>query len=266
MMLAWAGNTLAGQYAASQAPLLVNGVLQPSALSMSTMTHPDFRGQGLLQLLGEALYDQLSQDDFTCAWGFPNPMINGTRQKKLAWQPICDVPSLSLELERARPENDSFEQVKIADWDAFFSDADPEVPLGKIQSLRTAEILKWRTNRNPINTYSCFTTILGNGECGYAVCKAFGENDLDLVELRTTGAETAGLLVDRAIALAREKGIKQLNTWSLPCDENRLVLERRGFAATSPVTYFGGRSFSTSDTAFDDPRNWRLSMLDSDLY
>jgi hypothetical protein len=44
------------------------------------------------------------------------------------------------------------------------------------------------------------------------------------------------------------------------------VLEHMGFQAAAPVTYFGARGLSGIELQLEDPRRWRIAMIDSDIY
>ena len=82
-VLAWDGDRLAAHYAASHGPLRVNGVPTEAALSMTTMTHSDYRGQGLFERTAETLYATLADMGKAAVWGFPNRMSSVPFRKKL---------------------------------------------------------------------------------------------------------------------------------------------------------------------------------------
>lgn len=266
VMLAWSGELLVGHYAASQAPLLIDGTVQKSALSMTTMTHPDFRGQGLLEATGNALYAALAAQGYVSVWGFPNTKINVTRQAKLAWQPIADVATLSLPLDANRADGLGDCQIALA-IDARFDRLCARVATaGTLRAQRTAEILSWRIDQNPMNSYIRLVLPEGGDIAGYAILKRYGASAIDLVELCAQSPAAARALIHAAIAKSASLGCATLHTWSLPRDEHRLQLERAGFTAGAPVTYFGGRALLPTKFDQSDSRLWRLSMLDSDLY
>lgn len=265
-MLAWSADLLVGHYAASQAPLTVDGAVQKSALSMTTMTHPDFRGQGLLEATGNALYTALAAQGYTSVWGFPNTKINVTRQAKLAWQPIADVSTLTLPLDTARADGLGDCQIVPAVDDRFDRLTTRMAKAGMIRAQRNAAILAWRIDQNPLNSYTRLVLPEGAEIAGYAILKRYGASAMDLVELCAETPAAARALIHAAIAKSASLGCATLHTWSLPRDENRLQLERAGFNAGAPVTYFGGRTLLPTALDQGDSRLWRLSMLDSDLY
>lgn len=264
--LAWAGDTLVGHYAASQGPLVINGERRNAALSMTTMTHPDFRGQGLLEATGLALYDSLTAQGYVSVWGFPNTQINVTRQRKLAWVPISDVATLSLPI----PANGSHDLADCAitpTVDARFDRLiQRQANAGTIHGARDGAILTWRLDQNPMHQYTRLVLPDGDEIAGYAILKRYGGEAADLVELSAESPGAAQALIRAAMAHSAAEGCKSLHTWCMSHDPHRLLLERAGFTAGAPVTYFGGRALAPLGLDYDDARRWRLSMLDSDLY
>lgn len=268
VMLAWDGDRLVAHYGASHAPLRVDGAVVPAALSMTTMTHPDYRGRGLLERAGGALYETLVAAGHVAVWGFPNAMINAARQTKLAWVPIADVATLTLNLAgRAVAHSRSQEVVETEATDLRFAVlAERLAGPGTIRAARDGGILAWRVDRNPVNRYTRLVLPDGDAIMGYAICKPYGADALDLVELVADGPAAADALIAAAAERAAAEGRVRLNTWCLNRDPARLAFERSGFAATAPVTYLGGRALGPLGRDLTDPRLWRLAMLDSDVY
>lgn len=269
VMLAWDGDQLVAHYGASQAPLLVDNEVVRSALSMTTMTQPDYRGRGLVELLGEALYARLAADGFAAAWGFPNAMINATRRRKLSWDPVCDVATLSMPVTSLREAKaDPHLQVNRLDKvDRRFGELTRSISRpDEICGLRDADVLAWRIDQNPMNHYTRWVIEEGPDLTGYAITKTYGQSDMDIVDLCAVGARQTASLLSAIGGAAKSKGVKQLNTWVLPNAPTRIAVERFGFAVTAPVTYLGGRALNNAIGDLTDSRRWRVSMLESDLY
>ena len=272
IMLAWDGERLAGHYAVSRAPLMVGGRIQRAALSMTTMTHSDYRGQDLFSRMATALYDELAAQGFVAVLGFPNRMSHVPFRQKLDWIDIEEISTMVLRGDRLRrkptvdPDVDEIGSIDER-VGALARDVASEAGFA---GARDTRILRWRVDENPVNEYRRF--VLGGGDRAaadaeaYAITKPYGEAGLDLVEFGARDETAAKRMVDHVAALAFEEGIAQINCWCVPGAPHRLVLERAGFAADAPVTYFGGRAFHPLDDDFGDARRWRVSMLDSDLY
>lgn len=268
VMLAFAEGTLVGHYAASRAPLSICGEYHPAALSMTTMTHPDWRGRRLFEKTAEALYATLPEQGIEAVYGFPNTAVHALRIMRAGWYDSYEVPTLTLDMASLRHPAQADPAVRIAEridarFGRFFAKVAPSLP---IAPHRDSDILSWRIDRNPDNTYTRFVLEEGDEIAGYALTKAYGADMLDLVELRAAGAAAARALINTVTAHAAASGRTRIATWCLPNDLHRLPLEMAGFKASAPVTYFGGRTFTPLPADLTDGRLWRLSMLDSDLY
>jgi len=268
IMLAFDGETLISNYAASQAPLNLNGEVHPACLSMTTMTHPEWRGKKLFELTAEALYETLPSNGKCAVYGFPNIVSHTLFRSKVGWDDYYDVPTLVLDLRHTPKVPAADPAVGIAAqidarFGRFFSKIASDLP---ISPHRSSDILSWRVDRNPDNTYTRFVLEAGNEIAGYALTKTYGAEMLDLVELRAGDRAAARALISTVTAHAAASGRTRIATWCLPNDIHRLPLEMAGFQACAPVTYFGGRTFTRLPADLTDGRLWRLSMLDSDLY
>jgi GNAT superfamily N-acetyltransferase len=270
IMLAWMQGRLVSHYAASQCPMIVEGNPVRAALSMTSMTHPEFRSMGLFEKTGHALYEQLRAQGYAMTWGFPNANINVHRQRKLGWRAISDVATLSLALAQWRGGNDSPAEVQQAEQiDARFQRHAARLVArgaGLICGARDAATLAWRIDRNPVNRYIRLVLPDGDEIRGYALLKRWNDSDLDIVDLSAEDAEATRLLLRAAVARAAALGCQRVNSWCLPQDSRRLHFEYIGLNAGAPVTYMGGHPLTPDLQGFDDPRRWRISMLDSDLY
>lgn len=270
IMLAWVGDRLASHYAAAQCPLFIDGRAMRGALSMTSMTHPEFRSMGLFEKTGLALYSQLSEQGYAATWGFPNTNINVHRQKKLGWLPVSDVSRLSLSLPRDGILGFSQDLGGVIETDKidarFGRHTARMLRQDTVQLGRDTETLAWRVDQNPVNQYIRLVLPDGDEIAGYAILKRWQADEIDIVDMSADDEEALQLVLRAAIAKATYLGASKVNTWCLNRDERRLPLERIGLNATGPVTYMGVRALDPSLKNIDDPRRWRISMLDSDLY
>ncbi|WP_428427369.1 GNAT family N-acetyltransferase [Pararhizobium sp.] len=268
IMLAFDDEILVGHYAASQAPLNIGGAVHPAGLSVGTMTHPEWRGQKLFERTAEALYETLPSRGKKAVYGFPNTAIHALRRNKVGWDDFCDVASLVLDIGGLQSVPVADTAVRTAShiddrFGRFFANIASTLP---VSGHRDANILRWRIDHNPANTYTRLVLEEGTEIAGYAFTKPYGTEILDLVELRCSGTVAARALLNTVVANAAALGRTKISTWCLPHDDHRIALEMAGFKATAPVTYFGGRTFAPLPADLTDARLWRLSMLDSDLY
>ena len=70
--LMWDNDLLVGHYAVSPVEMILEDKKILTALSMTTMTHPQYGGKGIFSKLAENLYKRLTEEGYTMVWGFPN--------------------------------------------------------------------------------------------------------------------------------------------------------------------------------------------------
>ena len=88
--LAFDGDRLAAHYA-------VFPMHDMTCQSGTTMTHPDYRGQGLFPTLAERTYEKAKELGRVLVWGFPNQQSHRTFIDKLDWKDICEIPTFKLD-------------------------------------------------------------------------------------------------------------------------------------------------------------------------
>lgn len=79
------GQRIVGQYALQPTPLLVGGECVSGAQSLDTMTHPDFRGQGMFVALARACMDDAAHRGIEALYGFPNASSFPGFVRRLGW-------------------------------------------------------------------------------------------------------------------------------------------------------------------------------------
>ena len=262
--LAWDGDVLAAHYAVSPVMLAMDGEPRLAALSMTTMTHPDYRGRGLFVQLASSLYDRLASGGYAAVWGFPNAQSHRGFIRDLQWRNVHEIPTLRLDLTKRKRAAAAGNVEELTSCDARIDALWERCrTLRPLLGWRDARHLNWRYLQHPTNRYR----IVFAGS-GYAVFKRFGD-EVDLVDLLVAGDENNDEAVARALVSAvveRSEGARAVNTW-MPLDSPlHLELEKLGFVTAAPTTYLGIRPFG--GTRFDaaDVRNWHYSMGDSDVY
>jgi GNAT acetyltransferase-like protein len=248
--------------------LCVAGRAVPAALSMTTMTHPDYRGRGLFPQLGQRLYARLVEAGVTLVYGFPNASSHRGFVGQLGWRDIYEVPTLRLPLAAARGIDAPPTVVRaVARPDARF-DRLWERMRGRfsVWSCRDARHLAWRLSECPTGTYVIAAWQEGEEIRGYAAVKRYQQESLDLVDLMAEDDTVARGLIGWTLSEARKASLPAIATWCSPHAPWRLVLEGAGFGVGAPVTFMGTRVFARSASIAEASRAWGFSMLDSDVY
>jgi GNAT superfamily N-acetyltransferase len=259
--LAWDGDTLAAHYAVSPMPLMIGRDVGKAALSMTTMTHPDYQGMGLFPQLAERLYDRLAKQGYRMVFGFPNSNSHRGFVQNLGWEDMAPVPQMSAAIDDMKfPDTPgrSFAQVdRFSDWLPSIAPSPAKVSLG-----RDIAYYNWRMLEDPENDYR-IGVAGGAGGLGLAVFKRH-EDAVDIVELAAT-PETVGALIGSVAAIAQNDGATRLNMWLPVFDPMFPAVEKVGFRPGGPVTYMGGRVFGSGGDLLDS-RAWSVRMVMSDVF
>lgn len=236
-----------------------------SALSMMTMTAPEYAGRGLFTLLASKLYENLELSGFQSVWGFPNANSHYSFIKKLSWQNIYELPTLNCQLAKSKSLFTQDEIVFDNQFDLVYEDVLNTGSL--IQVIKTKEWLNWRYSCHPENKYTNIVISDRSRVCAFAVVKIY-LGSIDIVEFQAKDEELARELVHKVISFGMNHELSNVNCWMPLHHPFHLIFERQGFFNAAPVTYFAGRSFRslTSKSDFFDFRNWYIQMGDSDVY
>ncbi len=266
--LAWSGSTLAAHYAVSPVVVSMHGQDVLTALSMTTMTHPDFRGQGFFVTLADSVYRRMAETGMSMVWGFPNVLSHRGFIRDLSWHDIHEVPVFRRVLNEGRPLPEPSPRIVELDvfdgrFDRLWTEMEGRYP---ILTRRDSRYLAWRYGANPENRYTVLGCVDGNRLLGYAIYKPF-QDSIDLVDLLCLDEKVGVDLTCGVGQRAAAAGAQSVGMWfnvSLPL---HLELEKYGFRNAEPLTYFGARRLRPEmGSEVDEFRNWYLTMGDSDVY
>lgn len=140
----------------------VNGTKELFYQSFDTMTHPDYRGQGLFIKLATLTYEEVKRDTGKLSLiGIPGPTSYNGFVKKLEWSCIKKTSYIFLlrhfyllkEFLRFR-KSDKIKVESINnfndDHNTYFSKTEKHKPIDK---LLNSELLNWKIFRNPIVSF-----------------------------------------------------------------------------------------------------------------
>ena len=262
--LAIADGEIAASYSVSPRTLCRGGQTLTCACSMTTMTHPNYRGRGLFPLLAKAMYDRLAKDGRELVYGFPNSRINHTRIRRLEWNPVIDLATFSAPLRTAHRDCASrFAKVSRLPKNAEIT----LLPDTRWAIERNASYLRWRYEAHPENTYEFVIPVNEDRITEFAVIKPYGRDSLDIVEFHAEGADSAVELLDAISTAGISMERATANMWIPFSHPLRGDLERWGFSAGAPVYHFGLRHTRRSELQhYDLARQWNIHMGDSDVF
>jgi hypothetical protein len=269
--LMWQDDQLVGHYAVSPVSFKSGDDCFLSALSMSTMTHPDYGGRGIFTSLASSLYDYLHRDrGVELVWGFPNGNSHYGFIKNLRWSDIAVVHTLFKNISNIKPL--ICENIRITEkFTNAHASVLKDVTAGfKFKVERNVEYLNWRYTHNPSNEYLIFEYNLG-GNVQFLVTKLYpspidkNKSDIFIMEY---GLLSHDLLNDFIQHLASHYIglIENIAIWCNIHDSKHIQLEKMGFLFQGKQTILSAISLDPKYQEVFDNRNWYYTFGDSDVY
>lgn len=262
------GEKIIGNYSASPCVICYNDQVFKSALSMTTMTDPDYTGKGIFTKLAKELYESLMVKNYQFVWGFPNNNSHLGFRKKLDWFDIHEIPTMILDLKKFQQKETPIKTEILRD-DLFELDYSlTQNYLNLIYVKKNKSYLKWRYLLNPMNDYQNYVVSDKNMVSSYCVTKIYEKKSIDIVDLQAINEKNVYSLLQAIIETANQKEIEIINTWVPLNFFSRNVFEKLGFINHIPITYFGAKplQIDTNELPLQDYSHWYIQMGDSDVY
>ncbi|MCH4889712.1 GNAT family N-acetyltransferase [Acidaminobacter sp. JC074] len=250
---------LVSVYAAYPFEMFSENKIVMGALSINSMTDPDYIRRGLFTKLGLALYDHLKDKDYHMVLGFPNHLSNPSYETKLGWQVLSEIPTLELKLEY---ETSDDLWIKL---DNEFKGVYKTQAFNQVQIHKTSKYLKWRYHDCPSSEYMNYVIDDGNCVRSYMVFKAYKDR-INIVDYVYDDIASFKRLLQAVINYGQKNGYDYITTWSVLGTSDHVALEKRGFRLKEPIRYFGVRAFNGSEDYLYNYRNWLLQMGDDNDY
>ena len=271
--LMWDNDLLVGHYAVSPYMLKYFDETILTALSMTTMTHPNYAGKGIFGTLAENLYGEFStSENLKAVWGFPNNNSHYGFIKNLNWKNLELFPSFSLATNKFKHTNNSlfssFKNFNIKHINAI----ELVNKNYSVYSKRSLEYLNWRYSQNPINMYDYFE-YSQNDISYFIITKKFDSfsdpklQEIDILELFIpNNFEILHTCISNILDFYEDKSISKINSWLPLNDLKHILFEKAGFIQTTPITYSGIVVLDDNYSKLAVQQNWFISMGDSDIY
>ncbi len=270
--LMWDGDELVGHYAVSPVLLNLKGKSLLTALSMTTMTHPEYGGQGIFTQLAGSLYEQAISEGFAAIWGFPNNNSHYGFVKNLQWCDLEKIPLLSIDTSKIKTTSTS--QISICEnLTAEHEQAQKSLlNADTIATEKSITYLNWRYRNNPSNQYDLFEMQSGSVKY-YVITKLYesflqsNQYEVDILECAFPADEIALLQMLNAVkTYYASSDPLRINLWLSVRDEKHILFEKIGFQNQLPVTYSGIRILDKLELNETDFINWNYTMGDSDVF
>jgi len=268
--LMWEGEQLIGHYAVSPVVLNVEGQAYPTALSMTTMTHPDFIGKGIFRELAAALYDELySSGKIKAIWGFPNSNSHYGFIKNLQWQNIGVVNTLIISNKLGAIPDSAINYV-----DEFNKDHLKLINLTlenyPVSIHRDLDYLNWRYVANPSNQYKIME-LRDNELSALIVYKEYKHNsakeiEINVMEIFCKPDYDLMQRMFKNIFYEYQGRTNKISLWLSLWDPRYILLEKMGFIMSGKNTFLSYHSKDTTNDKLSNLKNWYYSFGDSDVY
>ncbi|WP_026889826.1 GNAT family N-acetyltransferase [Clostridium beijerinckii] len=260
-------NRIVANYSASPYRVCIDGKLEKAALSMTTMTHPDYRGKGLFPKLAMDLYKRMEEENYIAVTGFPNNNSHSIFVEKLNWNNIYEIPTMKVDLSRIDKSNSSI-SFNVVNDDNFSLDYSKLVnnKKNKIKVYKDVNYLKWRFKDNTVNKYVNYILLENNYVVSSVITKSFNKSETDIVEVNSLDDCSTKRLLEYIIDTEKGKGKKYINMWCHLNSNTHGIVEKIGFVNTEPVSYFGVRCIKGNINDLRNYNNWDIQMGDSDVY
>lgn len=259
---------LVANYSAEPVLLQHNGKVLKVALSLNTMTHPDYMGQGLFVKLASSVYRYMYENGYQMIFGFPNNISNRTFVNKLGWHDIRIEPTLQIDVNRAH-KKPAMPEIRIISDDSFSLDYSGARCQNGTGIYKTREYLKWRYYQNPSVQYHTFV-VCGpeEGKVSSRVTVKEFRDRVNVVDSFFACEAELCALINHVIDFALEKGKALITVWSGLGTWEHLLLESYGATLAIPVTYFGANVFGkeVDPEEFYHSEAWHLDMGDDNVY
>jgi len=263
--LAWDGERLVGQYAVNPIRVWVSGKQLLMALSLDTMTDPDYSRKGIFKKAALQLYQQLVEQGVSFVFGFPNiNSIHGFK-RKLDWKIIAVPPVYLCPITFLQPsqktslnllKNLCFKTHKlilkkrlsrteknhlhlIIRKDVLFDSWADELwqkccTQHDVWAVRDSAYLRWRYNERPETSYEYYTAWHEGKIAGYVVTidKIREEGPIKfvldiMVDLKIKGVADA--LIAAVLRSSYEKRIALVSTIIMPGSHYKMTFLKNYF-------------------------------------
>jgi hypothetical protein len=257
-------SNLVGFYASVKNDFLFEGNIRDAFMVQDVMTAEEFRGQGILHLLGEVCSDAI---DGSGSFGltFPNEK-SANSFRRLGWTEIMGVPLREVSSNGL----DRRSSVQVSEVETFNDSAGEIWNASALCSgiYRDAEYLNWRYSKPGVQ-YLKF--IIGNG-VGYLVLKLFtGDREpklhlLDLV-LKEEAIEYTVDVLNFVLSTANDLGAPSVTCWLPEGHRYESSFVKFGFSSikTQNRSVFL-RNNSEQGISLSKDGQWHFSQGDSDVF
>lgn len=301
--LAEDGGNVVGQYAIVPVLIKIDSETITCAQSLDTMTHPDYRRQGMFEILAKETYGKASKMGIHIIHGFPNEFSYPGFMRKLDWLDVSNMQllirplnwksSLKLKIDnkfllkisaalgnltqhtifrtKKVPAVKNFKIAKISSFDDRIDDFWNEISNQyKIMAVRRKAYLNWRY-RAPDANYSILIAekahkILGYIVFGYRLHRGVKEGHI--FDLIAQSEEIMHCLISRSVGDCHKEKVDLIRHSLIANQSYQRVVRRCGFISQPFIKGLHFCVYSSTQLIsrefLGNPNNWFVQYGDSD--
>lgn len=301
--LAEDNDKIVGHYAI--VPVLMNfgSYTLIGAQSLDTMTHPDYRYQGIFETLAKAVYKEAANKGINIIYGLPNQFSHhglikldwvDVRNMQMMLKPFNWRNALNLKIKnrflqvvlatgaglifnepfwriQKTPAIEGLNITQITSFDERFDEFWTTISnQSQIMVVRNRDYLSWRYS-TPDTNYSIFAAEKDHRISGYMVLLNKMRKDVKgtiICDLMFQSEEIMPCLISTAIEESRQKGADFILYYSITNKTYQRILKKNGFIS---LPFIMGQylciyssSPSISKEFLSNPQNWLIQPGDSD--
>lgn len=260
------GEKIIASYSASPCLMISNGNTFKTAMSLNTMTHPNYRGKGLFVHLANTLYQYMSDNDYKMIWGFPNNISNRTFNRKLGWKTLYEVPTMKCDLKDKNIVDIDASVVNDPKFKLDYSDLQ-EKSLNDVFVKKYESYLRWRYSDNPDNRYFQAAIEDDGRVLAYIVYKEHNEL-INIVDINFIEIKHAEKLIKYVINFAINIKKSSVTIWAPINTDFHILIEKESFYNDYPVRYLGAKLLNVINEQKDvlSYYNWFINAGDNNEY
>lgn len=177
LYLLYDGDTLIALYVAVGKNILFDGKTRKGAMIQDVMTHPDYRGKGILHSLSALCTKQMLEDGYVC-YTFPNKKSENSFRRN-GWTELLKVPLRTLNVKTIKSQDvkDNFTSTDIFDERVGEIWQKSGIESGVV---RDSTFLNWRYSEKPNTVYLKYYIAENNG---FLVLKFYNGDDKKVLHL-----------------------------------------------------------------------------------
>jgi hypothetical protein len=239
--------------------------------SIGALVEKKYQNRGLLKLVGDKLWEELSREDIALTWGFPNRRAYAFHKIILGYSDLIDFHTwriMKSDMPACEPQPSLTE---IKEFDAEFDALWKRCSGGYgIAVVRNRSYLNWRYLQRPDWSYVPFGCYESDGLKGYVVLKLFEEEGITrghIVDIfgYPDDRQTFLRLINGSLNYFSDQAVDEVTVWIWGNSAIESLLMEKGFtkmAAYRPlVLRINGTE--ANEKKVRDNFHWYFTMGDS---